>query len=391
MLVFSGLYPSSVRARHGIFVETRLRKLLALGGIEARVIAPVPWFPSASERFGAYASYAATPRHETRFGIPVSYPRYLVIPKVGMHLQPAALAWTVAREARELERQGFDSDVIDAHYFYPDAVAAADIAQRLGKPFVITARGSDLNLIAQSSRARSRIVDAAKRAARVICVSSSLRDRAVEIGIPADRVEVLRNGVDTDVFRPLDRTQSRRDIGVPTDATLLLAVGNLVPDKDLRLAIDLLPKFAGARMLMIGDGPEHARLLRHAHRLGVQSRLTILPPVPQPQLARFYSAADVLLLTSVREGWPNVVLESMACGTPVAAVNVGGVAEIVGASSAGRVVDTRSPDALAEAVRHLLRQPGRREAAREHALGFGWRVVAERYRDVLCNATRAPR
>ena len=84
-LLFSTLFPSSVRPVHGIFVETRLRQLLATGAVETKVVAPVPWFPFASARFGEYAKFAATPQHEVRHGIEVHHPRYFLLPKVGMN------------------------------------------------------------------------------------------------------------------------------------------------------------------------------------------------------------------------------------------------------------------------------------------------------------------
>ncbi len=93
-LLFSTLYPSSVRPSHGIFVETRLRHLLASGQVETRVVAPVPWFPLRHKAFGEYARHAAVPRHETRNGIEIDHPRYLLQPKIGMNSAPTALART---------------------------------------------------------------------------------------------------------------------------------------------------------------------------------------------------------------------------------------------------------------------------------------------------------
>ncbi len=148
-LVYSTLYPSSARPGHGIFVETRLRELLSTGQVEAKVIAPVPWFPSRHPRWGERARMAGTPLRETRHDVDVLHPRYALLPRVGMTTAPWTLAAASIVAARRLIAQGWDFDLIDAHYFYPDGVAAALMARALGKPFVITARGSDLNLIAR--------------------------------------------------------------------------------------------------------------------------------------------------------------------------------------------------------------------------------------------------
>ena len=151
-LLFSTLYPSSVRPGHGIFVETRLRELLKSGKVETQVVAPVPWFPINHPIFGSYAKMAATPRLEERNGIRVHHPRYFLPPKVGQNIAPYVLAAGALPTIRRLMSDGFDFDVIDAHFYYPDGVAASIIAEKLGKPFVCTARGSDINLYKQSPK-----------------------------------------------------------------------------------------------------------------------------------------------------------------------------------------------------------------------------------------------
>ena len=111
VLLFSSLYPSAVRPIHGIFVETRLRELLKTGQVEAKVVAPVPWFPLKAKRFGEYAQFAATPRQEQRNGLEVHHPRYLLLPKVGMNMAPHAMALGALPTLKRLQREGFDFDL----------------------------------------------------------------------------------------------------------------------------------------------------------------------------------------------------------------------------------------------------------------------------------------
>jgi len=117
LLTFATLYPSAARPGHGIFVETRLRHLLASGAARSVVVAPVPWFPAAREGFGRYGTMARTPRRETLHGIDVRHPRFPLVPKVGMSTAPFLLAAASARALREIRDGGHDFDVIDAHYF----------------------------------------------------------------------------------------------------------------------------------------------------------------------------------------------------------------------------------------------------------------------------------
>ncbi|MCY7305745.1 MAG: glycosyltransferase family 4 protein, partial [Rhodoferax sp.] len=163
ILTFTTLYPSSVRPGHGIFVETRLRELMASGQVDARVIAPVPWFHSTHSRFGEYARMARTPRREMRNGLDVQHPRYFLPPKIGMTIAPFSLALGAMSAVRRLIKEGFSIDLIDAHYYYPDGVAAAILAQRFNLPFTVTARGTDVNLIARLPITGGLVRWAAKR------------------------------------------------------------------------------------------------------------------------------------------------------------------------------------------------------------------------------------
>ena len=258
ILTFSTLYPSSARPTHGVFVETRIRHLVASGEVTARVVAPVPWFPSRDPRFGSYADLARTPREEDRFGIPVVHPRYVAIPKVGMTASPALLYAGSLAAVRRLLESGYDFGLIDAHYFYPDGVAAAMLARTLGKPVVITARGTDINLIPRHALPRRMILWAARQASAVIAVCQALKDRLVELGVPAAKVAVLRNGVDLDLFRPLDRAAARARLGV--DEPMILSVGHLIPRKGHDVVLRALAQMTGPRLFIVGTGPEDRAL-----------------------------------------------------------------------------------------------------------------------------------
>ena len=377
VLLFSTLFPSSERPGHGIFVETRLRELLAEFGscVQAKVLAPVPWFYSTNPKHGDRAAMARSPAREQRNGLDVLHPRYAVVPKVGMTLAPLALAAAALRAARRLRAEGFDFDIIDAHYFYPDGVAAAIVARVLGKPLLITARGSDINLIAEHALPRRMMLWAARQAAACIGVSQALVNRMRELGMAPGKLHMLRNGVDLQRFHPIPQAEARAAIG-HQGQPLLLSVGNLVALKGHDLCIDALAELKashpGARLLIVGAGPLREQLARHAQERGVAESVHLVGPIPNTELARWYSAADCLLLASSREGWPNVLLEAMACGTPVIGTAVGGVPEIIAAPEAGRLLAERSSQALVAALQTLLDQPPESAQVRRYAERFGW-------------------
>ena len=387
-LLFSTLYPSEVRPVHGIFVETRLRELLKNGQVETRVVAPVPWFPFTGERFGEYGQFAATPRLESRDGIEVHHPRYFLPPQIGMNIAPYSLAIAALPLIRRLVRQGFDFDLIDAHYYYPDGAAAGFIARKLGKPFVVTARGTDLNLIPRYRFPRKLILDTAQRAAASIGVCKALMDSLADLGGEPAKLNVFRNGVDLDRFVPQPRDAARKRLGLPADRRQLLSVGHLIERKGHHIAIEALPLLpAGVDLTIVGTGPERAALEALVARLGVTQRVRFAGMVPQRELKWWYSAADILLLCSSREGWANVLLEGMACGTPVVATNIWGTPEVVSTPDVGLLMRERTAHALAESVQSLFAAAPERGKVRRHAEGFSWEQTTQNqlhlFRDIL--------
>lgn len=374
-LLFSTLYPSSVRPNQGIFVETRLRELLGSGQVQTRVVAPVPWFFSTHPRFGDYARMASTPLRETYHGIDVQHPRYFLPPKVGMNIAPFTLAMGAVPAVQRLLDEGYDFDVIDAHYYYPDGVAAALLARYFNKPFTVTARGTDLNLIPRHFLPRRMMQWAASRAAASIGVCAALVDVLRAWHIPQERLHVMRNGVDLERFHPVPQDTVRTELGLK-GAPLLVSVGYLVERKGHHIAIDalakLLPAFPQARLIVIGDGEERDNLRTLCKRLGVEDRVSFTGALPNAELFRWYSAADVMILASSREGWANVLLESMACGTPVVATRIWGTPEVVAGDVAGRLVDQRDGGAFADAIRLLLSAYPERSRVRAYAEKFSW-------------------
>lgn len=387
ILLFSTLFPNSEQARHGIFVENRLRHLLADCPVSAQVVAPVPWFFSSAPVFGAYAAYTRVPRSEERHGVTILHPRYLVVPGLSWHVAPRLLYHGARETVRRLRQEGYDFDLIDAHYYYPDGVAAVMLGRELGVPVVITARGNDLSLLPSFRRPRQSIQWAEARAAASITVCSALADALVALGGRPERVTVLRNGVDLEVFRPVDRDAARAEFGLTGD--VLLSVGHLIERKGNHVTIEALRELPDTTLLLVGDGPEQGALRALARRCGVSDRVRFLGARPQGQLAALYAAADALVLASSREGWANVLLEAMACGTPVVATAIWGTPEVVAAPEAGVLVESRTPSAIADGVRKLLAARPERGATRAYAERFDWRSTSIGQYELFCRVLDA--
>jgi teichuronic acid biosynthesis glycosyltransferase TuaC len=375
LLTFTTLFPNSAQPSHGIFVEARLSHLVASGAVSARVVAPVPYAADLPGVPSGYRKLWRVPYHEERRGIAVLHPRFPVVPKVGMAIAPFLLYLGVRRSLFSLLNEGYSFDVIDAHYFYPDGVAAAMLARTFNKPLVVTARGTDINLIPRYAIPRRMIQWAAGRADAIVTVCEALRDALVALGVPAGKIRVLRNGVDLALFHPLDRDAARAAFGL--SGTVLLSVGHLIERKGHDLVIKALPALPGMQLIIVGEGPLGPELRRLTAALKLTDRVRFIGNLAQGELAKLYSAADLLILASNREGWANVLLEAMACGTPVVASNVWGTPEVVASPEAGELLEERSPEGIARAVRKLLARMPARTAVRAYAEQFSWDATTQ--------------
>jgi glycosyltransferase involved in cell wall biosynthesis len=298
-----------------------------------------------------------------------------------MALSPLSMYMAVRATVRRMCDGGHGLDLLDAHYFYPDGVAAALLAREFKLPLTITARGTDINLIPRYPLARRMILWAAERADALVTVCEALKSELIALGVAAAKIRTLRNGVDLEMFRPLPKRQVRDKLGL-TGPTLL-SVGALIPRKRHDLVIRALPLIENATLVIAGSGPELETLRRLSRSIDVEDRVRFLGNVPHQQLPEIYSAADILVLASTREGWANVLLEAMACGTPAIATNVWGAPEVIRAEAAGRLLDHPTPEALACAVRRLLADPPERAETRRYAEAFGWDATSRGQLDLF--------
>jgi glycosyltransferase involved in cell wall biosynthesis len=305
----------------------------------------------------------------------VEHPRYLVVPKIGMQLTPHTLYRAMRKSLRRLLDDGHRFDLIDAHYFYPDGVAAVWLAEEFALPVVVTSRGTDVSLIPQFPGPRRLICEAAARADGLITVCQALKDGLVELGVDPGKVTVLRNGVDLELFHPMDRTAARKELGL--NRRTLASVGHLVERKGHHHVIAALKDLPDTELLIAGDGEERARLMSLAEADGVADRVRFLGVLDQRRLCQVYSAVDALVLASSREGWANVLLEAMACGTPVVASAVWGTPEVVAGPDAGVLMPSLDPAGVAEGVRRLFAAYPHHAATRRYAEGFNWDATTD--------------
>ncbi|MEA3054101.1 MAG: teichuronic acid biosynthesis glycosyltransferase TuaC [Sphingomonadales bacterium] len=371
VLVLTSRFPDRLRPNLGNFVERQTLELAARPGIEVEVIAPIGRAPFPFSLAGS-GMLDGLPEEEMWKTLPVHRPRFAALPYFP-RLRPGALARRLLPLARSIRRR-FPFDIVSAEFSWPDGPAAVALGRALGVAVVIKARGMEFEGRARSASIRRQLVAAGEAAQGLLAVSESVKRAMVSAGLPGERIAVHRPAVDSKLFRPGDREAAKARLGI--SGPLLLAVGNLIPQKGHRLAIEALALLEGATLIVAGAGPERRSLLARARDLGVSERLRLTGSVPHDLLPSIYAAADVTVHPSRVEGFGNVRLESLACGTPLVTTSVGDGALIVDRPAAGRIVEA-DPEAIAAAVRALLADPPQPGEVRAAILGYGWGVQAE--------------
>lgn len=377
VLTFTSLFPNSASKSLGIFAYQKMACLNRRQGNQVHVVAPVPYALSwlGPSRWRALSTI---PRREQIGELTVYHPRYFLVPKVSMPFHGFLMFLGSFLLVRKLHKQ-IGIECIDAQYVYPDGFAATLIGKLLGIPVVVTAHGTDINLFSTFHLVRPMIRWTLKHSAGALGVSNALVEKMIVLGANRDTSGELGNGVDAELFHPDDRLAARQKLGIPEDAQMVLTVAALIPLKGHRFLITAIAELAARypRLLLyaIGSGSERHNLEQQMEASGLQDRIKFAGQRPYDELPLWFSAANVSCLVSSREGWPSVLLESLACGTPVVATNVGAVAEILASSDLGIIVQQDSA-AIARALAEALDRPWDRTAIVHYARQRTWETVA---------------
>ena len=207
---------------------------------------------------------------------------------------------------------------------------------------------------------------AVRAADRVVVTSQAVADYLVmRHGVDRGRLRIIPNAIDVDRFAPA--RPARREKG------LIVFVGRLAPEKRLDVLVAAAASVPGARLLLIGDGPERDRLARQAAATGVP--LELAGTVPNTEVAAWLARAEIFALPSAYEGQPKALLEAMACGLPVVGSDVTGIRDIVRHGETGWLVTAGDAGALAVALGTLSDDP----ALRERLGRAGRTAVQQRY------------
>lgn len=355
LLLITNLFPNAKELGRGIF---NLRQISHLAdACQIKVVAPLPWVPPLPLLRRRYV-HSLVPAKEVIAGLEVTHPRYLVIPKIGRCLHGFSLFLRLSFHVLSI-RKRFRFDAVVGTWAYPDGFAASLLGIFLRKPVVIKVHGTDINEYTRKFSLRKLILFALRRVAGVIAVSQALKKRLIEIGVPAERIAVIYNGIDTGLFFPMNREAARMELGLPQRAKIILFVGNLVPVKGVEYLLEAFQQVAheirdDLLLIVMGDGPLRQGLSRKAEELKIEKNIAFIGQRPHKEIPLWMGACHLLCLPSLNEGVPNVILEALACGRPVVASNVGGVPEVLCNPALGYLVEPGNVSEIARALKEML-------------------------------------
>ncbi len=361
VLLVSRLYPRPSDPILGIFVEEEARAVAR--HCRVRVVSPVPWFPPA-KLFPRWYGYSQLPAEETRGGLEIFRPRAVMLPHNFLFSLLGFSFYLTLRSCLRQVAEGFAIDLIHAHMVYPDGFAAVLLGRALARPTLITLHGGDVTQYFQHYSGRKLGLWAIAHADAVIAVSSSLRSSVVqEYRARGTNIEVIPNGVDVTRFAPLPRSEAAKPLGLPAEGPRILYVGAITRQKGLDYLLRgfaaLLPEsHEPVQLILVGEGDFQPRARVLARELGIDAHVVFAGKRPNDEIPLWINASDLLVLSSLREGFGVVLVEAMACGKPVVATACGGPEDIV-TRQTGILVPPGDEKALARAMLDVLRDGDR--------------------------------
>jgi len=370
------MFPNRLRPSHGVFVKERLRHVAEK--IDLTMVAPVPSFPL-MELTGKYRGLGALEEEESIDGLRVLHPRYFMIPKYLKVLDASFYRRSLAPYMEGLAKEQ-GAQLLDFHWVFPDAIGGLSWARKLGLKTVVTVRGNEAIYYFDRSPVRKVVQRALSQFDHVIAVSHDLQEKILaDYGVEPSRISVIANGIDTERFRRTDQTAARKACHLEEGVCCLLTVSRLSPEKGLDRLLRAFQRLgrADTRLVVIGDGPLGGELRALCAELGIEQQVDFPGALGHHEICAWYNAADLFCLPSLWEGCPNVIIEALACGTPVVASRVGGIPELVGGAEHGILVPPGEVEALAGALGTALAREWDRGLISQWGSARSWSEVAD--------------
>lgn len=388
-LFLSSVYPNPVSSVRGTFNRMLCHAMNEMG--EVRVVAPLPW-PEVvkglvtGQSVHRQQSLSQTERSESPIDgdkVRVERPVFFYPPKVLRH-HYGRFMWSSVRKTVERVTSDFRPDWVISYWAHPDGDAGVRAARMLGAKSAVIIGGSDVLLLTKEPKRCEQIKRVLRESDAVLAVCEGLKDRAVELGAAPERVHRLYQGIDPEVFCQDDRAAARERLNLSATDPAFVWVGRMVGVKRLDVLVEAFDRVVkqrpDAKLYLLGEGAAEQPVRQLVESRGLSDSIIFVGAVQQSELPDWYRAADATLLSSESEGLPNVLRESLACGTPWVSTNVGSVEEIA-AVDHSIIVPIGDVAALADGALQILDPLYRNGAAAYHAKT--WRDTATKVQRLL--------
>lgn len=355
-------FPNGYYPQLGTFIKQSIDSISSQN-VDITVISPKPFVLPFSAF--PYHNFSRLPRIEHTERYDIHYPRYIyAVPKKYFYpITGISYAHFISRYATENIRP--KPDLIHAHFSYPDGFAMIGLAKKWDVPLVISALGTIERKVAyEKSQTSKQIIKAMNFADRILSVSEDLRLHIINLGINENKVIVVPNGVDLEKFKPLGKENVRNLLNLPVNKNIVLFVGALRTIKGVDFLIEAAKNFVNTNteLYLVGrDDGLRKKLLKMAQELRITDFVKFVGPINHDDIPLWISASDILVLPSLSEGRPNVVLEALACEVPVVATDVGGIPELMIDGETGYLVPAKDSRELSKKVNKLLEDVNLRE------------------------------
>jgi len=357
VLVLSHVFPNPCNPVAGTYVLDQVKALRELG-VKVFVVSPSPWPPPLLGFLPRVGKFHAVPNRSEVAGCLIEYPRVLTFPGQTVYMEGLLYYLRCRSLVRKLVREN-GVTLIHAHMILPDGLAAVLLGKELKVPVVCTLHGSDIRIYPHRDRITRWLTKwALRNADHLLAVSSELKNKALSLS-PRAKISVVCNGADPSAFMPMSKAESRARLGLLPGKKIVLFVGNIKQVKGIEFLLQAISQLRrdDLQLCLVGEGESRPALISMAHRLGIAEQCKFAGRQPHDEIAFWLTAADCVVLPSLSEGLPTILVEAMFCGTPVVATDVGGVPEIVQNRRTGLLVKPQDSESLAQAIAEILADP----------------------------------
>ena len=381
LLVISTRYPLPTGSLDGIFVKSQVDFLKNYFN-RVVVIATPPYIPKAITKLLSPRRQREAKMKDYKYeNVDVHYTHDLILPFESYKKLWGDLA--LKKTQNILKKENFKPNIIHGHFTWPSGYVAIQLSKKLSIPVILTVHGYDVyDLPFRDNFWFNKTKYILLSSDHIITVSKRNKDILTNrIKIPSNKISVIPNGYDQNLFYPMNKQESSKKLGLPFDKKIILTVGSLLPIKGhkyLLLAFSkVIKKEKDVFLIIVGNGPEKDNLKKLITKLNLEKNVLLAGAKPHNEIPLWMNAADIFVLPSLNEGNPTVIFEALGVGLPFVGTTVGGVPEIITSEDYGSLCPPADPECLAEKILIALEKDWDKEKIRKYAKQFTWENIAK--------------